>query len=215
VPIGGKESYIIPLGIVLIIPGVITIGLLFVPESPRWLLQMNQEEKALIALRRLSPHPELANEELAKIKFTIDTEAALARNTEIVDIWRNPVDRRRALLAIGVICSQVASGASFIISMWDIVLSRDYMLMTILVYSTYFFEMAGIDAPFQNTCIMSGVSSFVLIVNGLIITKYGFRRMFLISGMILCGLAQLIMAAVYTAHPGTILTGKVKFILEI
>jgi len=78
-------------------------------------------------------------------------------------------------------------------------------------YSTYFFAMAGVDAPFQNTCIMSGVSSFVLIVNGLVITKYGFRRVFLTWGMVLCGVSQLIMAAVYTTHPGTTLTGKVKF----
>jgi len=85
----------------------------------------------------------------------------------------------------------------------------------VVVYSTYFFEMAGIGSPFQNTCIMSGVGSFVLIVNSLIITKYGLRRVFLSWGMVLCGLSQLIMAAVYTAHPGTILTGKVKCFLEI
>lgn len=192
VPLGGKKSYIIPLGVVLIIPGVIAIVLLFVPESPRWLLQKNKEEKAQIALQRLCPRPELANEELAKIKLAIDAEAVLAQNTEIIDLWRNPVDRRRALLAIGAVCIQGASGASYIIG-----------------YSTYFFEMAGVNAPFQNTCIMSGVSAFVLIVNGLVITKYGFRRILLTWGMVLCGLSQLIMAAVYTVHPGTILTGKV------
>lgn len=81
---------------------------------------MHKEEKALIALQRLCPRPELAIEELAKIKLAIDTEAALARNTEIVDLWRNPVDRRRTLLAIGVICIQVASGASYIISKRDL-----------------------------------------------------------------------------------------------
>jgi SP family sugar:H+ symporter-like MFS transporter len=69
--------------------------------------------------------------------------------------------------------------------------------------------MADIGKPFQNSCIMAGVGSFVLIVNSLIITRWGFRRIFLSWGMVLCGLSQLIMAAVYTAHPGTVLTGKV------
>ena len=116
-PLGGKKSYIIPLGITLIMPGVISIGLLFVPESPRWLLQMKREEKARVALQLLCPRPELADEELAKIKLAIDTEATLAQGTEIIDLWRNPVDRRRALLAIGVICVQGASGATYIIGM--------------------------------------------------------------------------------------------------
>lgn len=69
--------------------------------------------------------------------------------------------------------------------------------------------MAGIGKPFQNSCIMAGVGSFILVVNSLIITRWGFRRIFLFWGMALCGISQLVMAAVYTAHPGTILTGKV------
>ncbi|KAE9380868.1 putative maltose permease [Stipitochalara longipes BDJ] len=192
VPLAGKISYIIPLGVILIMPVVLAVGLFFLPESPRWLLQTHQEDKARIALKRLRPHPELIDGELASMKLAIDTEVELARSTEIVDLWRNPVDRRRALLAIGAVCLQQGSGAVYVI-----------------FYSTYFFEMAGIGSPFQNSCIMSGVGAFVLIVNSLIITKYGLRRVFLSWGMVLCGLSQLIMAAVYTAHPGTILTGKV------
>ncbi|KUJ07595.1 MFS transporter [Mollisia scopiformis] len=192
VPFGGKKSYLVPLGIALIMPGIIAVGLLFLPESPRWFLQTNNEEKARSALERLAPYPELVDGDLASMKLAIDNEAALARSTEIVDLWRSPVDRRRALLAIGAIVLQPASGASYII-----------------IYSTYFFEMADIGKPFQNSCIMSGVGAVVLILNSLIITRWGYRRIFLTWGLILCGLTQVIMAAVYTAHPGTILTGKV------
>jgi hypothetical protein len=91
------------------------IGMLFIPESPRWLLQMDQEEKARKALRWLRPHPELVDAELADIKAVIDAEKALAEGTEIMDIWRNPVDRRRALLSVGAVSLQAASGAMYMI----------------------------------------------------------------------------------------------------
>lgn len=97
-------------------PCIIAIGLLVLPESPRWLLQMNKEEKARRALHYLSPSPEFVDGDLASMKMAIDHEAALAQSAEIVDLWRSPVDRRRALLAIGAVVLQPASGASYIIS---------------------------------------------------------------------------------------------------
>lgn len=190
VRLGGKISYTVPLGVILIMPAIIAIGLLFIPESPGWLLQMKNEDKARKALQRLRAC--IVDEELASMKAMIKMETSIVQTTNIMDLWRNPIDRRRSLLAIGAVTLQVASGASFIIP-----------------YSTYFFEMANIGSPFENTCIMAGVGSFVLIVNSLIITKYGRRRVFLGWGLVFCGLTQLIMAVVYTAFPGTMLAGKV------
>ncbi|KAM3081283.1 hypothetical protein ACMFMF_003196 [Clarireedia jacksonii] len=173
-------------------PGIIAFCLFFIPESPRWLLQKNRREKAHLALKRLRPHHELIDEELASMALSIDTEAESSRSARLTGLWRDPIERRRALLTIGAILIQPACGATYII-----------------IYSTYFFEMAGIGSPFQDTCIMAGIGSFVLLVNSLIITKYGRRRLFLGWGMTLCGLSQLIMAAVYTTHPHTTLTGKI------
>ncbi|KAE8447058.1 hypothetical protein EG329_011193 [Mollisiaceae sp. DMI_Dod_QoI] len=192
VKIGGKQSYIVSLGIVYIVPGIIAIGLLFIPESPRWLLQMDKEEKARKSLTWLRPFPERVEDELQEMKTAIDAEKQLAHGNEIIDLFRDPVDRRRTLLAVGAVSLQAASGAMYMIS-----------------YGTYFFEMAGIDNAFQNSCILTAAGVFIILVNSAIITKFGRRRIFLSVGMILCGLCQLIIAAVYTVHPGTKSTGRV------
>ena len=115
-PLGGRRSYVIPLGMIYIVPGLLSIGLFFIPESPRWLLQMQQTEKARAALRWLRPMPnDIVDAELDQIKTAIDLERDLSQNTEILDIWRNPIDRRRTLLAIGGVSLQAASGAIYMI----------------------------------------------------------------------------------------------------
>lgn len=70
--------------------------------------------------------------------------------------------------------------------------------------------MAGVGSAFENSCILTAVGVFIILVNSAIITRYGRRRVFLISGLIICGICQLIVAAVYTVNPGTKSTGKVK-----
>ena len=68
--------------------------------------------------------------------------------------------------------------------------------------------MAHIGSPFQNACILVGVGVAAIIINSVVITKIGRRRVFLVTGLTLCGLAQLLAAVVYTVHPGTVSTGK-------
>lgn len=76
-------------------------------------------------------------------------------------------------------------------------------------YGTYFFEMANVGNAFENSCILTGTGVAALLFNALVITKYGRRRVMMMSGFVVCGLSQLIMAIVYTIEPGTPKTGKV------
>ena len=69
--------------------------------------------------------------------------------------------------------------------------------------------MANIGNAFQNSCILVAIGVFIIIVNSAVITKIGRRRVFLITGLIICGITQLIIAAVYNAKPGTQTTGKI------
>jgi MFS transporter, SP family, sugar:H+ symporter len=70
--------------------------------------------------------------------------------------------------------------------------------------------MAKVGSPFMNACVLTAVGVVVIIINSAIITKYGRRRVFLTTGMIVCGICQLIVAVVYTTHPGTQATGKAR-----
>jgi SP family sugar:H+ symporter-like MFS transporter len=128
--IDGKRAYILPLGIVYVIPGILAIGMLFIPESPRWLLQMNKSEQARKSLTWLRPFPELVDAEFTEMKAAIDAEKLIAVNSEIIDIWRNPVDRRRTLLAIGAVTLQAASGAMYMICMITFPIFSEYVANT-------------------------------------------------------------------------------------
>lgn len=77
-----------------------------------------------------------------------------------------------------------------------------------LAYGTYFFEMANIGNAFENSCILSALGVVAIMVNSAVISKIGRRRQFLMVGMTLCGVSQLITAAIYTTHPGTPSTGR-------
>lgn len=61
--------------------------------------------------------------------------------------------------------------------------------------------MAGVGKPFENSIILVSLGVLAMLVNTCIITRWGKRRVFLINGLILCGLVQLITAAIYDAKP--------------
>lgn len=189
----GRNSYIIPLGTIYIVPVFISIGLFFIPESPRWLMLMEKRQEAEKSMFWMRPDPNDVPKELGEIQAAIEAEKAVKETANFMDIWRDPVDRRRTLLAIAAISTQAASGAMFMIA-----------------YGTYFFQMARVGSPFMNTCILTAVGVLAITVNSCIISSIGRRRVFLMSGLSLCGICQLAVAAVYHVNPGTVSTGKVS-----
>lgn len=68
--------------------------------------------------------------------------------------------------------------------------------------------MANIGNSFENSCILTAVGVIAILINSAVITHIGRRRIFLIIGMFLCGLTQLLSAIVYTIQPGTESTGR-------
>lgn len=169
-----------------------SIGLLFIPESPRWLLEHGHREKALKSLLWHRPYGQVeAEQEMKDIQDALENDQKTKSNSSIKDMFNNPVDRRRTVLAILAITLQGASGAMYMIA-----------------YGTYFFEMANIGNSFENSCILTAVGVIAILINSAVITHIGRRRVFLMIGMFICGLTQLLTAIVYTAAPGTVSTGR-------
>lgn len=102
------------------------MGLFFIPESPRWLILVEKNEQAEKALLWMRPRPESVPGEVAEIQTAIDAEKAVKTSANFLDIWKDPVDRRRTLLAVAAVSTQAASGAMFIIA-----------------YGTYFFQVCA------------------------------------------------------------------------
>lgn len=69
--------------------------------------------------------------------------------------------------------------------------------------------MANVSDPFAMSCVLSTVGLVAIIANSLIVTRYGRRRVLLISGLLSCGILQLIVAVVYDKNPGAKITGQV------
>lgn len=75
-------------------------------------------------------------------------------------------------------------------------------------HKVYFFSMAKVADPFAMSCVLSIMGILAIFVNALVVAQYGQRCVMLMSGLIPCGLLQLIGVAMYDKDPGALVTGK-------
>jgi hypothetical protein len=87
--------------------------------------------------------------------------------------------------------------------------SHDSLANKGTAFKAYFLQMAKVQDPFAMSNVLSTIGILAIITNSLIIVKFGRRRVLLMTGLLCCGLLQLIVAVVYDKQPGTTTTGKV------
>jgi hypothetical protein len=68
--------------------------------------------------------------------------------------------------------------------------------------------MANVEDPFAMSNVLSTAGLLAIIINSLIVVRYGRRRVLLMTGLMICGVLQLIIAVVFQEQPGTTSTGK-------
>ncbi|EMD59153.1 hypothetical protein GGP41_009041 [Bipolaris sorokiniana] len=187
-----KSAYLIPLGLIYIFPLIILCTVWFIPESPRWLILQGHFEEGVKALEWLRPKRHDSRAEASAILAAIEKEKETSSGIGWVDMFSNPVDRRRTFLAVFAVLLQAASGSMFIIA-----------------YKAYFLQMAKVTDPFAMSNVLSAISIIAFIANSLIVVRYGNRRVLLMAGLLICGMLQLIIAVVYHKAPNAKATGKV------
>ncbi|KAK7413869.1 hexose transporter hxt5 [Neonectria punicea] len=178
---------VIGLGIAFSLP--LGIGILCVPESPRWLAGRGNWDAARLSLARLrglkhDPHNSLVEDDLHEMKENLQKERQVGQgswvecfnpNTEI------PKLVYRTLLGIGIHFLQQWTGVNYF-----------------FYYGATIFESAGIDDPIMTQLILGAVNVFMTFFGLYVVEKYG-RRWPLFLGALWQSAWLLVFASVGTA----------------
>ena len=182
--LSSSAAYRIPIGLQLTWSCVLALGLLILPETPRYLIKRGHKEAAGLSLSRLRrldiTHPALV-EELAEIEANHQYEMALGRDTYKDIIFGEPHLGRRTFTGCGLQMLQQLTGVNFI-----------------MYYGTTFFIGAGIDDPYKITVIMQ-IINVVSTLPGLFVVESWGRRKLLLIGAIGMAICQLLIASYATA----------------
>lgn len=187
-------SYRIPIAVQFAWSIILTIGMLLLPETPRFWVAKNEPEKAknsLARLRRLpEDHPEIVKE-YQEIQLNHEYELSFGKGTW-AEVFRNH-NRQWKRLAMGVLTQafQQLTGINFI-----------------FYYGTTAFKSAGISNPFTIT-LATNITNVGATLPGIALIEWVGRRKLLLGGSVGMAVSQLIIAIVGTADPNGAAANKV------
>jgi MFS family permease len=176
-----RTSYLIPLGVMFFVPVFLSIGLIFLPESPRHYIRLGSDVKAEYALRTLrgiKDHSQLMAE-VAAIREAWMLENAHSENIRLVDAFRG-TDLKRTLLSLCCSIGQTASGVIFFSS-----------------FSIYFYAEAGVKNEFVWV-MMSLAIALTGNMGAFFVMRFIERRVLLSICSIVNALIMFAIAGVYT-----------------
>ena len=180
------DAFRIPLAIQFVWAGILLLGLILLPETPRYLIKRGLHAAAASSLSRLRrldiTHPALI-EELAEIEANHEYELSLGPSTYRDVFVGSPHLGRRIFTGCGLQMLQQLSGCNFI-----------------FYYGTTFFTHINIKSPYVISLITTIVNMVSTLPGMILVESLGRRRLLMIgaSGMAVC---QFVVAAVGTAIP--------------
>ncbi|PBK72410.1 MFS monosaccharide transporter [Armillaria solidipes] len=168
-------AYRIPTAVQFIWAFVLASGMLFLPESPRWLIKKGRDDQAAVSLSRLTglpaDHPDL-EADIIEIRANLEEEQAMGE-TSYLDCFRNTKNRMALRTWTGILIQawQQLTGINFI-----------------FYYGTTFFHNSGISSAFLISIATAIVNVFMTIPGIYGVEKVGRRSLLLYgaAGMCIC-----------------------------
>ena len=163
-----------PMFYVGVIPGLILfIGMLFLPETPRWLMSKGREEEGRRILKKIE-EPSLVETSIRQMKEDIEKAKSRATFREVFKPWL----RTALMIAVGIMFFQQFVGIN-----------------TVIYYSPKIFMIVGFEGARAGIwgAVSVGVVNVVFTVLSLfLIDKIGRRKLYFIglSGIVLSLLAR-------------------------
>ncbi|KAM0521239.1 hypothetical protein ACHAPE_002715 [Trichoderma viride] len=178
-------SYRIPIAIQFAWSLVLFLGMIFLPETPRFLVRSGKMEKASAALSRMrrldKTHPAVVAE-LGEIKANLDFESGVSKAT-YWDCFKPPILKRQ-FTGMALQALQQLTGINFI-----------------FYYGTRYFQNSGVSSGFTIAMITSAINVVSTIPGLLAIDRWGRRPLLLMGAIGMC-VSQLIVAVCGTLSTG-------------
>jgi MFS family permease len=158
--------------------GIMIIIYIFVPESPVWCVNKGKYDQAKRVLHRLNYGVKDydVDRQLQLLILSIDHERTVAAE-----------QRSEKWYAI----FKGTDGLRTVIACWTLLAQQFIGLTLFASYASYFFQQAGLEDPFQATCITTSISLAAGISLIFIADRFG-RRLLSCTGTTICWAANIV-----------------------
>ncbi|KAB8306307.1 sugar porter family MFS transporter [Erwinia endophytica] len=181
---GGETTWRWMLGVACIPAVVLWVGMLFLPDTPRWYAMHGRYSEARDVLER-THHSRMVEREMAAIRKSMDSKSQKhARRQKTISVWM----KRLVLLGIGIAMLQQLSGVN-----------------TIMFYAPTMLKATGLGTHASLLAtIANGVISVIMTFVGIMLLSRFGRRPLLLIGQIGCTCTLLTISMLTWLMPETI-----------
>lgn len=116
--IPNRNSYLIPFGLLVALPGLMAIFLPFIPESPTWYVakgRMSDAEKALQKIHKGDNSYDVG-QELQILQEAVERQKIQEAESSWASLIKDPIERRKLLYSCGAMVAQQINGIQFFYS---------------------------------------------------------------------------------------------------
>jgi sugar porter (SP) family MFS transporter len=179
------RGWIIPVAIQAVMPVIITVGIFFIPDGPRWLISRGKIDDSVKTLEKLRPESDVkagrCREEAEAIREAVHSQVGKG---PWIDLFRG-TNLRRTMVAVGIAIFQQFTGQAFVSN-----------------YSPRFYATVGLSEHAFDYNIGSATVGWFAVLIGLPFIDIAGRRIILMVGCAGQAIFLFIVAGLgFIAHP--------------